>query len=247
MKNQSILFLDEVDSTNRYALEHFDDYPDGTLIAAETQTAGRGRLGRRWVSPAGNVYASFLVKRPFGEPFHATVLSSLAVLAASREEVPDSGAYIKWPNDVFVGARKLSGILCEGVIRNGSLSGVVCGIGINVNLSAEDLASVGQPAVSLGVLANRKIPLKNFIKRLAFFLNKYYITGITACPELFSLWKTENRVIGKEVLLVPSSGIQFRATVLDIAGDGTLRIRKEDKTEEFFACGDVKLASPEGL
>ncbi len=236
-----ILQLTEVDSTNTYASANFDSLGDGTLVLAETQTAGHGRLGRKWLAPRGNIYASFVMKELFGEPFHATMVSSLAVLAVLNDLVPGHGAYIKWPNDIFIGDRKLSGILCEGVIRKSALAGIICGIGVNVNLSGEQLETISQPATSLLEHAKCKINLKIFAEKLAVYLNWYYIIGINNRERLFSLWKQENKLIGKEVLLQPPHGSAYKALVRDITGDGILLIREQDGTSKEFACGDVKI------
>lgn len=240
-RETNIRYLESVDSTNTYAADHFDSLADGTLIVAETQSSGHGRLGRKWHSPRGNIYASFVMKDLFGEPFHATMVSSLSVLSVLNDLVPGHGAYIKWPNDIFIGNRKLSGVLCEGVLRKGALAGIICGIGVNVNLPEEELERIGQPATSLLIQTKCKINLKIFAEKLAVYLNWYYIIGINDRERLFGLWKRENRIIGRRVTLQPPHGPACEALVRDISDDGKLRIEKEDGSQQEFACGDVKL------
>lgn len=236
-----IIRFDTLDSTNTYAVDHFEELGDGDLVVAETQTAGRGRLNRKWLSPTGNLYASFVVKEPFGEPFYATMVSSLSVLAAVRDIAPDVKAEIKWPNDVVIGDRKLCGVLCEGVIRNGKLCGIVCGIGVNLNLTQEELDRIDQPAISLSVACGEKINLKNFAGKLAIYLNWYYITGNSRPLELYRNWKAKNTITGQTVTLVPPSGEPFAAEILDITEDGRLVARRGDGETVSFGCGDVKL------
>ena len=114
--NINLLELESVDSTNTYAKDNFNVLADGTLVCAEMQTAGRGRLGRRWLSPAGtNIYASLVMKR-IDNPFYATVTSSLSTLAMLFAAWPRGSFFIKWPNDIYSGCRKISGILCEAAI-----------------------------------------------------------------------------------------------------------------------------------
>ena len=240
-RETNILNLESVDSTNTYAADHFDSLGDGVLVVAETQTSGHGRLGRKWHSPRGNIYASFVMKELFGEPFHATMVSSLAVLSVLNDLVPGHGAYIKWPNDIFIGDRKLSGVLCEGVLRAGALAGIICGIGVNVNLPEEELNRIGQPATSLLAQTKCKINLKIFAEKLAVYLNWYYIIGINDRERLFSLWKRENRIIGRHVMLQPPNGAVYEALVRDISEDGKLQIEEANGTLHEFACGDVKL------
>ena len=240
-RGTNIQYLKSVDSTNTYAADHFDSLNDGALVVAETQSSGHGRLGRKWHSPRGNIYASFVMKDLFGEPFHATMVSSLAVLSVLNDLVPEHGAYIKWPNDIFIGERKLSGVLCEGVIRGGSLAGIICGIGVNVNLPEEELSKIGQPATSLLTLTKCKINLKIFAEKLAVYLNWYYIIGINDRERLFSLWRAENRLIGMRVMLLPPNGTAYEARIRDISEDGKLQIEEDNGNQKEFACGDVKI------
>ena len=240
-RSTHILKLESVDSTNTYAADHFDTLNDGTLVVAETQTSGHGRLGRKWHSPRGNIYASFVMKDLFGEPFHATMVSSLAVLSVLNDLVPGHGAYIKWPNDIFIEDRKLSGVLCEGVLRKGKLAGIICGIGVNVHLPEEELAGISQPAISLLTLTKCKINLKIFAEKLAVYLNWHYIIGINDRERLFSLWREENRLIGERVQLLPPSGEAFEAVIRDISADGKLQIEEANGERREFACGDVKI------
>ena len=132
-RSTHILKLESVDSTNTYAADHFDTLNDGTLVVAETQTSGHGRLGRKWHSPRGNIYASFVMKDLFGEPFHATMVSSLAVLSVLNDLVPGHGAYIKWPNDIYAADKKICGMLIEHTLCGANLSVSTSGIGININ------------------------------------------------------------------------------------------------------------------
>lgn len=236
-----ILYLTEIDSTNTYAAKNFDSLHDGSLVLAETQSSGHGRLGRKWLSPRGNIYASFVMKELFGEPFHATMVSSLAVLSVLNDVVPGHGAYIKWPNDIFIGSRKLSGILCEGVVRKGALAGIICGIGVNVNLPESALTSIGQPATSLLAQTKREIDLKIFAEKLAVYLNWYYIIGINDRENLYSLWKRENRIIGQRVMLLPPHGEAYEALAKDITPEGKLLVEELNGAVREFACGDVKI------
>jgi len=125
-----------VDSTNGSAFDAAAaGAPDGTVIVAEAQRAGRGRLGRRWHSPTGcNLYLSILLRGPFPRP----VLTGLPFLAAvaARDAVGDVAGLIprvKWPNDLFINDRKVGGILVEARSGGGETALAVVGIGVNVN------------------------------------------------------------------------------------------------------------------
>ena len=242
-----IYYFETLDSTNTYAVAHIDELSDCDLIVAKSQTSGRGRLNRKWISSEGNLFASFVIKEPFKEPFYATMVSSLSVVAAIRKLYPEVEPVIKWPNDVVIDGKKICGVLCEGVIREGKLKGIICGIGVNLNLTAEELESIDQPAISLAVATGEKINLKKFTDELAIYLNWYYITGNNRVSELYRVWKDRNGVIGKRVTLCPPSGEPFFAKVLDISEDGQLIVEKEDGNEIRFSCGDVKLKPSNNL
>lgn len=236
-----IHYFETLDSTNSYAVRQFDELSDGDLIVARSQTAGRGRLNRKWMSSEGNLFASYVIKEPFKEPFYATMVSSLSVVAAIKKLYPALDPVIKWPNDVMINGKKICGVLCEGVIREGELRGIICGIGVNLNLTEEELSRIDQPALSLSVVTGEKIILKKFTDELAIYLNWYYITGNNHMSELYRVWKDRNGVIGERVKLFPPSGGSFFAKVLDISEEGKLIVEKEDGAVLHFSCGDVKL------
>ena len=129
----NVLELESVDSTNTYAKNNFDELPDGTLVVAEEQTAGRGRLERKWISPAGkNIYASLVMKN-ITNPFYATIVSSLAVLDLLGNTEPRIEFFIKWPNDIVINGKKICGILTEMSAQFDYINHIVIGIGINVH------------------------------------------------------------------------------------------------------------------
>ncbi len=139
-----------VDSTNNWVKSHAGEFKRKcvTLVTAEEQTAGRGRFNRQWVSPAGqNVYATFA----FFLPDFKDIPNIPQVLAISAAKVIESLGFqpkLKWPNDILLSNKKVSGILCETV----SIEDLICvilGIGINVNMPPEMLSSIDRPATSL--------------------------------------------------------------------------------------------------
>ncbi len=127
--------FDEIDSTNRYLLEQARaGAPAGLVAAARHQTAGRGRLDRRWESPPGaNVLVSFLL-RPRCEPSDLHLCTAAVALAAAEacRDVAGVEASLKWPNDLLVGESKLAGILAEVDFESGPPAAVVVGLGLNV-------------------------------------------------------------------------------------------------------------------
>ncbi len=134
----SVLVFDEIGSTNDYVREHAAELPTGAIVFAESQTRGRGRRGRHWVSPPGvNLLFSVLLRPSFAMEkwSRLTHASALAVARGIEAVSPELVAGIKWPNDIFVAERKIAGILLESH-ASGSGNGerfAVAGIGLNVN------------------------------------------------------------------------------------------------------------------
>ncbi len=238
----TVLELDVVDSTNTYGKTNFDVLADATLISANRQTAGRGRLDRKWLSPPGkNLTVSFIMKE-IHDPFLATCAVSLAVLDLLRSAAPDHDFYIKWPNDIYCADAKIAGILSEGVIANGKFCGVVAGMGINVNLSAEDIAGLDQNAVSLSILLNRHLNVKKLCSGLAKSLKTCYISYSEFPDRLFRLWQKENRLLGRRIIFDMPDGKQVTGVLKCILDDGSIQVDPEDGTDLLqFRCGDVRI------
>ena len=133
---QNVKFLEEIDSTNNEVRRVAEQgAPEGTLVVAENQTAGKGRRGRRWDSPKGSgIWYSFLLRPEFA-PEHASMLTLLAAMAVqnSVKEVTGLDGLIKWPNDIVVNGKKVCGILTEMSTEEDAIRYVVVGIGINAN------------------------------------------------------------------------------------------------------------------
>lgn len=235
------VLLDVVDSTNTYARTHFDQLPDGTMVAARCQTAGRGRRGRAWLSPAGqNIYATFLFKH-LADGFHGGCLVGVGALACLREAAPGVDAFLKWPNDLYVRERKLAGLLCESArIEAGRITGAVAGIGINVNLPPEELLSVDQPATSLLAEEKREFNLEILTKRLAETVFRYYITYLNSADALLAEWRSANRLIGRKISVTDSYGSTHEGIFRAISADGSM-IFEENGQMKCFTCCDVKI------
>jgi BirA family biotin operon repressor/biotin-[acetyl-CoA-carboxylase] ligase len=134
-------YEETVDSTNRVAMELARrGAPEGTIVLADRQTAGRGRLQRNWQSPPGcNLYLSVIL-RPAIPPHHASQITLLAgvVAAEAISAVCSERVGIKWPNDLLIGGRKVCGILTEARTATGGIDSVVVGVGLNVNMERAD-------------------------------------------------------------------------------------------------------------
>ena len=238
----SLLHLEEVDSTNLYVRSHYDELADGTLVLAGRQTAGRGRLGRKWQSPSGrNIYATLTIKRP-GVPFHAGCVVGLAALDTLRALASGLNFFIKWPNDVYCCDCKIAGILCEGVrVANGGVQGIAAGVGININLSPEEISAIDQRATSLLAELGCEFCLKKVAGLLAQSLERHYITYSNDPELLVGNWKKANGLIGQRIALRRGDGQMLEGIFSDIAPDGSLILADGAGGSVACNCGDVRI------
>ncbi len=173
---RSIIFHKETSSTNIDAKELAEKgEAAGTVVVADMQTAGRGRRGRGWVSPAGKDIYMTVVLRPQCRPEKASVLTlvmALAVLKAVSEQIPQKCS-IKWPNDIVVNGKKICGILTEMSAELDGIHYVVIGTGINVN--QEFLAEeIQETATALRIECGHQINRATLVARTLYYLEKYY-------------------------------------------------------------------------
>jgi len=157
---------------------------EGSMVVAGQQTAGRGRRGRNWESPPGNLYCSLLL-RPATPPAEAALLSFVAALAladAAAAFVPAARLALKWPNDVLLDGRKLAGILLESAGENGRTAWLVVGMGVN-------LASAPPDAASLAAAAGRPVEPEAILACLtdafAFWYGRWHEAGF---PPIRQAW-----------------------------------------------------------
>jgi BirA family biotin operon repressor/biotin-[acetyl-CoA-carboxylase] ligase len=227
------LHLRTVDSTNARAQRLASEgAPHGALVTAWEQTAGHGRQGRTWVTPAGKALACSLVLRdpPRLLPMIAAVAVAEVAEAFDRER---RAAAIKWPNDVLLGGRKLAGILAEGRPQEGW---VVLGIGVNVALEPEDLPpELRGLATSLG---RTQADVEPLLARLLDALTRH----LAAPPEAtIAAYRERDALAGREI----GWGEQ-RGTALGIADDGRLRVRTAAGEEQLLDAGEVHLGTAPG-
>ncbi len=237
----SLHYLETVDSTNVYVKNNVDTLADGALVYAGTQTAGRGRLGRVWHSPPGrNFYGSLLLKR-LENPLLGTMVVSLGALAALRSLAPELAVWLKWPNDLYVGGRKLAGVLSETADSAGGARMIVVGIGVNLNTTEEELSLIDRPAASVFAAVGCKINPDFFASELARYAKTYYIMGIFSGNRLFDEWRKCNSMVGLDVELDLGGGRLVTGLATGIAPDGALLVRDARGIEKPYYCGDASI------
>lgn len=240
-----IISLEETDSTNSYVREHFDQLPDGALVTAKFQTAGRGRLGRRWIAPPGVNFCGTFCLKNISDGFHAGILCGLALMDCVGSLLPDKDFYLKWPNDLYCGKAKTAGILGEGIIREGRIAGVAMGIGLNVNMDQESLDQVGQKAASFKTISGREFNLDFIAKKLAKSMNECYIMYSNSFDAVFAKWRSANRLIGRDIAVTDGGGVRYEGVFKDVTLQGEMLLEYRDETgvlkTRCFNCGDVSV------
>jgi BirA family biotin operon repressor/biotin-[acetyl-CoA-carboxylase] ligase len=205
-----MICLAVTDSTNRVAMEMAENGArHGTVVFADAQTAGRGRMGRRWESPAGkNLYVSLLL-RPSVPTVDAPSLALVAGVAlADAVEAVGVSAALKWPNDLYCGGRKTAGILSEMASDADGVRYVVIGVGINVNVVEDDFPpDLRGTATSLRIRAGRTFRRVDVLARLLDAVGTRYAEFIRGgFASLHDGWDRRDFLRGRRVLLRRQGG-----------------------------------------
>lgn len=240
---EHIRFFSSLDSTNTKAAElAAQGAHDGTVVVADNQTAGRGRLTRPWVSPAGvNVYLS-TVLRPEMPPKDATILTLLAgvATASALRECTGVNALLKWPNDLLVGSRKLGGILTEIRAVPDRIQFAVIGIGVNVNYHVAYMPpAIRNIATSLaheaGTCFSRSTILSSILRSLDEWLTLLENEGK---GPIITEWLKLSCTIGKSVSVAAGNTV-IRGIAQGVDQEGFLVVRLADGSLRKVFAGDV--------
>ena len=232
---------ESLDSTNAESLRAIDRGQTAPfVILAERQLAGRGRRGRKWVSPfAENIYYSLVLRMDGGmrQLEGLSLVVGLAVLSALRE-MGIERVGLKWPNDVLVGNKKIAGILLELVGDPADVCHLVIGIGINANMRVASEVDQAWTSVFLesGKAINRNSLVSSLNQSLLTYLKRHESSGFAAIQ---AEWESNHLWQGREVSLI--AGVhQVDGTVMGIDQQGALRLRVEGE-EKVFSGGELSL------
>lgn len=209
---------------------------EGTVVVAEEQTAGRGRFGRAWISPAGkNLYLTLIARPPVNR---LRVLSMAAPLAVclSAEEVAGVRPVIKWPNDILVAGRKLSGVLIESELSGDSVRFALVGVGINVNVDVSQFAELAAIATSL-YESGSEVSREHL---LGAFLTHFETLYSSEMPSLVAAWRDRLATLGRTVTVALGSETH-EGVAEDVDEMGNLILRLPDGTSMTFEAGEVSL------
>ena len=226
---REIVYFKEIDSTNRYARTLArEGAAHGTLVLADTQTAGRGRRGRGWISPAGESIAMSLILRPDVPPAQVARLSLLTALAVANaiDRAAGLDARIKWPNDIVVGGRKVCGMLLEMDATPEKVESVVTGVGINVHQTQFD-SEIEHSASSLDLLAGRRIDRADIVRA---FLQEYERAWALSDEAMMRAYCARSATIGQQVQVIGLNGT-YTGTAQGVTEGGSLLVRADGDGE----------------
>lgn len=236
---QRVIYYPSLASTNEVAKrEAQQGASEGTIVIARQQIAGRGRLKRVWLSPEGSISLSIILYPALEHLPSLIMLTSLAV-ARSIRVVTGLEVQIKWPNDVLVGGKKVSGILIESSVRGSMVDYAVIGIGVNVNLRLSDFPDIVTTATSLSEELARDVSLLALTRRLLIEVENLYLV-LLAGGSIYEDWRDSLVTLGREVYL-ESGGAVCAGTAESVDRDGSLLLRYSDGSLSKIVAGDITL------
>lgn len=210
---------------------------EGLWLRAEQQSGGRGRLGRTWSSPLGNLYCSTIVRLRTSDPAAASLafVAGLAVVQTANKFLPAQGARLKWPNDVLVGGAKLAGMLLER--RDNA---VIVGIGMNVRIVPDvperKVTSLCHEGAHIAVSPADVI--EELASAFACNLSEWRGEGLGT---MLAKWKAHAHSLGEPLVVNPGGSETLNGVYDGLQPDGALRLKLPDGRIEIITAGDVEL------
>ncbi|WP_258176106.1 biotin--[acetyl-CoA-carboxylase] ligase [Orenia metallireducens] len=238
---QEIIYYKEIESTNdtakRLAQSGVDE---GTVVIAEEQKRGKGRLGREFCSPLGGIWLSCIL-RPDIKPTLATRATYIASLAIVKtiNKLSAVDAKIKWPNDILIGDKKVSGILTEMGAELDRVDYLVVGMGINLNFSLDNFdESLHNKVTTIYHETGKKVSRVEFVQALLEEIERIYYK-LNNFEEILEEWKAYSYTLGR-IVKIDSKREEIIGEAIDIAEDGALLVKVDDKVRKFYS-GEVSL------
>jgi BirA family biotin operon repressor/biotin-[acetyl-CoA-carboxylase] ligase len=233
----SLFVFNELPSTNTFALELArKPMPQGTVILADKQTAGRGRLNRTWFSPAeANIYGSliFSFKDQLQDRGWIPLMAGMAI-AQALENSTNVTISLKWPNDILIHEQKVGGILCESFKRDSTETCVVIGFGINVNLPESAFPKeLEQLATSLQIHSQKPLDRHQLLKAIILSLEKGWEALSTKGTSAFQLnYNNRCSTLGKQILVQFPDGTTLEGIAQSIGKQGQLQLLHSASTSK---------------
>jgi len=211
---------------------------EGTIVVAEEQTAGRARLGRVWINPPGVIAVSVILHPEMSQLLRLTMVASLAT-SRSIEQATGLRSTIKWPNDVLINGKKVSGILTESALRGQSVDWAIIGIGINVNFDPEAYPEIANIATSLSAEMGREVSQLNVLLHLLSEIELLYLALRRGEP-IDEEWRCKLETLGKVVQVKTGTQVE-KGYAEGVDNDGALLLRRSDGSLARIIAGEVTL------
>ena len=229
---KNLLCFCEVDSTNAVAASMAQKADNGTVILAERQTQGKGRMARSWASPQGGIWMSIILKpdMPLADAYRLNMIASIA-LARAFFGLYSLSAGIKWPNDLLIGDQKICGILMEINAEVDRLNYVIMGIGINANIDVSGFPEEWR-STSLWHEMKRKIMRVELIQRILQEMEELYER--MGSKEIYEEWRGRSITLGRQVRITSINGDLY-GEAMDLEEDGALIVKTENDLMRVLA------------
>ena len=211
---------------------------EGTVIIADEQTGGRGRLKRVWLSPKGSIALSIVLYPDAVYLPSLIMLASLAVVH-SIKTVTGLRSQVKWPNDVVINGRKVCGILIESEMRGNIVDYAIIGIGVNVNLRLSHFPEIQPIATSLSDELGKEVSRLSIIRRLLVEVERLYL-ALPAGNSIYQEWRDSLVTLGKRVR-IEAGETAHEGIAESVARDGSLLLRQPNGKLTKIVAGDVTL------
>ncbi len=243
-----VYYFEEIDSTQNFAQNiAADKKENGTIIIAEKQTSGRGRLDRKWTSPKGGIWFSLIIHPKF-DVSSSTLIPILSAVALSKsiKSVLDIETEVKWPNDITMNGKKVAGVLVDASFQTNSIDYLILGIGINFDIDAKKLEKrLTKTPNFYGIDSLRgkedKTPPKTLLKEfLLQFEKNLFQLDKGEKSKIIKEWTKRAAGIGKKITINTSNG-KISGISQGIDNDGALKIKTRNEIKKIYV-GDVVLS-----
>lgn len=246
---RNIHYFDSIDSTNKKAKEMALGEKEGTVLVAEEQIGGKGRLGRTWISPKGKGIWMSIILKPKVDPMKVAKITLLGAAAVTKAlNNLNIRSQIKWPNDILIDGKKICGILTEMNCELNMINYVVMGIGINVNLDANEIPEdLRGKATSVKISEGKEINRKELLANILNEFEELYLSfrDKDDLSYAIDICRKNSALIGKEIRVIKGEEIK-RGKALDINEEGQLVVEFENGVVENVYSGEVSVRGLEG-
>lgn len=236
---RNLLYYPSISSTMDVARKAASEgASEGTTVVAEEQTAGRARLGRSWINPPGVIAISIILHPELNQLLRLTMVASLAT-SHSVEQAAGLKSTIKWPNDILISGKKVSGILTESALRGQSVDWAVIGIGINVNFDPKAFPEIADTATSLSNELGKEVSQLEVLLNLLREIELFYLALRRGEP-IHEEWQNRLETLGKMVQIKSGNNVE-EGYAESVDSDGSLLLRCSDGSLARFITGEVTL------